>query len=748
MFNKKRKHGSKSGKNQDAELNQDASELSLEEILQEFSHEEPVENAEEISAELEELIQKENSEKAPVSDETQVIPELPKQEAKPEKAPVSDETKVIPELPKKETEPKEDMASQETKVLPEIPENSEEESDQEGDTIRLGDVIRKVQEQQNADGEEDSEEPAEQPEEEQTSPLEPGWEPEYEDPMGTYVPPEPIQFRPRSKLKELKKKLVSGPEKRYYDLSEKGIGRLQISLILNLMVVVLSAGALAAYSMGRISSARLPFLVYTQVLAMLLSALLGAYRLIEGANDLLHGRFTLKTLLLVTFAACLADGLLGLKELRIPFCAAFSLEMSMAIWADINRRKTEMGQMDTMRRAVRLDSIVKTENFYEGRPGFLRGEGEVEDFMDSYQEIPKPEKILCRYSLIAMLVSAAVGIAVGVLHENVGFGVHTAAAALLASVPATAFIAMTRPGDVLEKRMHALGTVICGWKGVQGMSGPSAVPVGDEDLFPTGSVKLNGVKFFGAREPDQVIAYGTALITAEGGGLSPIFEQLLESRNGRHYDVQNLRSYDSGGLGGEVCGEPVLVGVLPFLQEMGVDMPEGTRVNQAVYVAIDGELAGVFAITYNKMRSSAAGLTTLCGYRHLTPVLTSRDFMVTERFIRAKFGVNTRRMSFPDRATRCGLAQCVPEEDAQVLALTTQPGLAPAAFAITGARALQTALRLGAVLHMAAGILGLLIVAVLGILGSVELLSPANLLLLEVAWMIPGLLITEWTRLV
>jgi hypothetical protein len=34
----------------------------------------------------------------------------------------------------------------------------------------------------------------------------------------------------------------------------------------------------------------------------------------------------------------------------------------------------------------------------------------------------------------------------------------------------------------------------------------------------------------------------------------------------------------------------------------------------------------------------------------------------------------------------------------------------------------------------------------LGLLGAEELLTPMNFLLYELLWMIPGLLITEWTR--
>ena len=42
-----------------------------------------------------------------------------------------------------------------------------------------------------------------------------------------------------AKLRELKRKLVAGPEKRYYVLSEQGIGRLQIAMILNFIILLL-----------------------------------------------------------------------------------------------------------------------------------------------------------------------------------------------------------------------------------------------------------------------------------------------------------------------------------------------------------------------------------------------------------------------------------------------------------------------------------------------------------------------------
>lgn len=580
--------------------------------------------------------------------------------------------------------------------------------------------------------------------EEKVEPFSEAWEPEYEQPMGQYIPPEPIVFRPKSRLQELKHKLIEGPEKRYYELAERGLGKLQAAIFLNLLVALLAAGSTAMYALGLVQPERIRLMVFGQFLALLLSALLGSYQLMEGFGDLLRKQFSLNTLLLFSFIACCADAILCLRQVRVPCCAAFSLNMTMSLWSAYQKRNTEMGQMDTMRKATRLDSVVSSPDYYEGRPGFLRGEGQVEDFMDTYNLPSRGEKILSVYALAALLVSAGIGITAGLMH-SLHMGIQVFCTSLLVAAPATAFITLSRPMALLERRLHKHGAVICGWQGVLGMSQAAAFPLTDTDLFPAGSAKMNGVKFYGSRNPDEVVAYAAALVTADGGSMAPLFSQLLESRSGYHYDAENLQSYPDG-IGGEVNEEAVLAGTLAFMQSMGVEMPEGTRVNQAVYVAIDGQLSGVFAVTYSKVKSSAVGLTTLCAYRGLTPVMVTGDFMLTESFLRGKFGVNTRRIAFPDRKVRAALSERVPEEGAPVLALTTREGLAGAAYAVTGSRALRSAGIAGITVHLIGGILGLLIMLTLAIVGADNLLTPANILLYELIWMIPGLLITEWTR--
>ena len=577
-------------------------------------------------------------------------------------------------------------------------------------------------------------------------PFSANWEPEYDKPIGEYVPPEPIVFRPRSRLGELKRKLMEGPEQRYYALSEQGVGKLQIALFVSMLVVVLAVASIVLHRLDMVRDNRMRLLVFGELFAMLLSALLCWERLADGFGSLFKGKFTMDSLLAFSFVACVADGLFCLKDVRVPFCAAFCLEVLMCLCSEYQQRATELLQMDTLRKATRLNRISRAPDCHEGRPGIFVSDGEPEDFMDTYQTPSTPQKSLNIFCLLALIASAAIAVVAG-LQSGLQAGIRTWSAAILAACPATMLICQSRPLHTLQRRLYRFGSVLCGWQGVKAASGKAAFPLTDEDFFPGGSVKINGVKFYSPRNPDTIIAYSTAVMSASGSCLAPLFEHMLKSRKAQSYEVEEFKSYGDQGCGAIICGESVLLGTQEFLRDMGIELPAGTKVSQAVYVSIDGEFSCVFALAFGKLKGVSAGLSALCRHRRLSPVLASCNFLLSEGFIHSKFGVDTHRIAFPTPDDRKRLAVWQPAPESCVsCALTTQEGLAGAAFAITGARSLRTASIAGAAVHIFGGLVGLFAVLILTLSGRVDLLTPANLLLLELCWAVPGLLVSEWTR--
>ena len=80
------------------------------------------------------------------------------------------------------------------------------------------------------------------------------------------------------------------------------------------------------------------------------------------------------------------------------------------------------------------------------------------------------------------------------------------------------------------------------------------------------------------------------------------------------------------------------------------------------------------------------------------------------------------------------------------MALCVRPTLPAYGYAICGGRAYYHAVTLGTVINILGGALGLAAMAALTALGRTDLLTPLNILLYQAIWLVPGYLITEWTR--
>ena len=264
---------------------QELQEFSLEDIIKEFS---------EMPAD-EEIVEAEQTAEEILAEE---IPEAPETAEEETAAPITDET-IRMEIPASEEAAA--PVTGDTIVL-ELPAEVQEEA-VTGDTIRM-DVIA------TEETEETAEEAAPVEEAPAQEAFEEGWEPEYDEPIAEYVPPRPILVHPRSRLRELKKKLVAGPEKQYYAMLEKGFGKLQAAIVFSLLVALISGGATIMYAMGAVAEHRMRLMVFGQFFALLVSALFGCFQMIEGLADMKNNRFSLNSLLVFSFVLCCVDGVL------------------------------------------------------------------------------------------------------------------------------------------------------------------------------------------------------------------------------------------------------------------------------------------------------------------------------------------------------------------------------------------------------------------------------------------------------
>ena len=160
--------------------------------------------------------------------------------------------------------------------------------------------------------------------------------------------------------------------------------------------------------------------------------------------------------------------------------------------------------------------------------------------------------------------------------------------------------------SALARRLASFGAALCGWHGARVLGGAHVI-LRDEDVFPANNITSSGMELYGTLPAGQVLSYALAALEAAQDPLAALFDRLLQAQFGRRCRADAYRCYDGGGIGAQIGQDVVLVGSLPFMRSMGVHMSDGARVRQAVYVSVNGELAGIFAVKYKPSASTRAG---------------------------------------------------------------------------------------------------------------------------------------------
>ena len=461
---------------------------------------------------------------------------------------------------------------------------------------------------------------------------------------------------------------------------------------------------------------------------------------IRGVYQALRLRFDLLSLLTLTVAVTIGDAFFAIPEGRIPFCTVASLALWLSLWGLALEKKAKWRTLKTVLSMDAPVAAVKEEKAWHGLDCVFRREGSLQDFTAMLETPDAAQKVMRVYAPIAAVITLIFALLAALLDS--GSLLWAWSVMLIAALPGGGFIACCRPFSILAKRLHGNGAAICGWRGAKLLSGECGIVIEDKDLFPKANISMNGMKMYSDLPVRQVVGYATAVIQAANSGLLPLFEEVMANENGRRCTVDSFRQYEGGGLGAEIRGDVVLLGSLAFMRLMGVHVPEGTKVQSAVYISVNKELVGVFALSYQPSAGTRSGLQQILRSAGLTPILATRDFMITPALVKKRYKVSADRLEFPVVAERIRLSSEDAGAKGKQGALMAKGSFLSYASVVTGGRLLRRAVHSAVAVSLTGGILGMALMAILTYLGAVEAASATNLLLYQLLWLIPGMLIT------
>ncbi len=297
------------------------------------------------------------------------------------------------------------------------------------------------------------------------------------------------------------------------------------------------------------------------------------------------------------------------------------------------------------------------------------------------------------------------------------------------------------PWSRLTRRQQKSGCALAGWDGAARVGKRRSLILTDTDLFPPGTVRLNGVKVYG-EELGKAAAYAAAAAKAAGSGLARLFEGLAVGENAPEETASDLSFYEQGGWGCTIRGESVLIGTASFLRKQDVRLPSGINLKTGIFLAIDRQIAAVFAVKYEAAENVDYALRML-RHSHITPILAVRDPNITPALLKRKF-YKSLKVDYPSLTDRIALSEA--EEDRGLpRALLLREGLLPYAEAVAGSRRLRTAVRRNTWLSLTGSAVGVLLTAYLSSLEKFDLLTPLSLTVFLLLWTLPVLLVSDWT---
>lgn len=479
------------------------------------------------------------------------------------------------------------------------------------------------------------------------------------------------------------------------------------------------------------------------IVIMLLQAVLAYDTCLRGVQKALQLRLDHEGMLVLALVTSLIDSVFALVEGRLPFCTVVSLGLTISLWGEYMKLHAKRRTLKTVCAMSSPVAAVREEKAWHGKDCIFRAEADADAFAVQLEMPDASRRVMRVYAPLVCVLSFVFAV-LGSVQTGQGL-FRNWTALLMAAYPMGALICFARPFSVFARRLMRTGTAVAGWHGARNLSGECGIVVEDADLFPSASVTLNGMKIYSDRPLAQIASFATAVVEAAGSGLVPLFRQILESQNGRKTTVDAFRRYEGGGLGAEIRGDVILMGSLAFMKLMRVQMPEGTRLKQAVYLSVNSELAAVFALNYAPVSSVKNSLLSAAHTNGLFPVLATRDFMITPQFLKHRYKLMPDRVEFPTVEERAWLSSPEAIREPKQGAIMARGSFANFVQTVTAARALRAASMGSLLISILGGVLGLLMLFFLTFIGAAQAVSAWNLLIFSVLWLIPQLLLTTVT---
>lgn len=385
---------------------------------------------------------------------------------------------------------------------------------------------------------------------------------------------------------------------------------------------------------------------------------------------------------------------------------------------------------------------------YQCRTGFLKRFLEL-----SYRPDPSESssQLLAPIGLLASLVLC---IATLLITRSVPTAISAFAAASCACVAVSNMLAVNLPVSRLCRTARRAGAMVVGYEGVEQLGNVNAVLVDAEDLFPRGTVVLEGIRTFGSRAAaEDAIMAASALMREVGGPLSGVFDQVISENEDVLPKVEGFTYEDGGGIVGKVDGRTITLGARALFINHRMPVPAREEESQyasgnqqVIYIGVDEAVCAMLVLTYAADRRRKNELQRLED-SGVSVIVRTTDPNVTPQLVSRLFGIDTASVGVLDSRLGSEYQKLVKNEIPRADALVATKGRMESMMNVISAcvEERRTAGMVVAI-QTAAVVLCFVLVAFLACFGAMGQLSSLILFLFQLFWLVVVILLPKLRR--
>ena len=484
------------------------------------------------------------------------------------------------------------------------------------------------------------------------------------------------------------------------------------------------------------------------MLSLLVVMILCADLIVRGFSSLISGAPNAETLILFSCAFSLVSGMFSslIRDSGIlPYCTVSALSLVCSAYGE---RRHLRAITETLKTAVISSEpygVIAEYNSDINKSILKKVYNRTDGF---YKNLVQPDISETAYRYAAPILIIAVllfAVLAALARGHVSYFLHIVSAMFAAAAPLTVMLSFSLPFGSIVNSARKSGAAIAGWGGADDVCFSDGACVTDDDLFPPGTIAFSGdARLYNGFPPDKALRYTASIILASGSGLAGVFSEVLRTQKLTPIKAEEFAAFE-GGVSALMHGERVMAGSAAFMQLLGIRIPDDSNLKNAVYTAIEGKLAAMFAIDYKPVNSVQGALIMILK-RRIKLFFAMRDFNITPLMLEQKFKVSLEDVEYTQAKDSYSISNLNSSKEGRIAALLTREGLGPFAEAVTGCRLLKSTALAATIISIASAVLGVLLMLIMCWSGAFLAARPGNLMLYMLAMLVAVLVVSGYVK--